>query len=72
MRLGETDVTVESGEEAETLAREALAAAGHADAEVDGDPEPQVSVWVVSAADDDGEFVVYVDPVTQRTELIER
>lgn len=72
LRLGETDVTVESKDEAVALAREAVADAGHPDADVDSDPERQVSVWVATASDGAQEFTVYVDPVTRRTELIRR
>lgn len=72
MRLGESDVTVESAAEAVCLAREALAHAGHPDADVDADPERQVSVWVATASDEGSDFTVYVDPVTQRTDVIRR
>lgn len=58
MRLGETDVTVETKEEAVTLARGALADIGYPDADVDGDPERQVSVWVATASTEHAEFVV--------------
>lgn len=65
-------MTVETGDEAVALAREALTEAGHPDADVDSDPERQVSVRVATASDGFREFTVYVDPVTQRTELIRR
>ncbi|SFR87336.1 Nucleotide-binding universal stress protein, UspA family [Halomicrobium zhouii] len=70
VRLGETDVTVDSKEEARELAAAALERDG-LDATVTG-VERQVSVWVVDAESDDSSSVVYVDPVTQRTSVIDR
>jgi nucleotide-binding universal stress UspA family protein len=68
VRLPETDVTVEDGDEAMAIAREALAEAG-IDATAT-EVERQVSVWVVDAESADETYLVYVDPVTQRTSII--
>jgi hypothetical protein len=70
VRLGETDVTVDSKDEATAIATDALEREG-IDATVTG-AERQVSVWVVDAESDDSSYVVYVDPVTQRTSVIDR
>ena len=68
VRLPETDVTVEDDDAAMDIARDALADAG-IDATVT-DVERQVSVWVVDAEGGDESYLVYVDPVTQRTSII--
>ncbi|WP_227134465.1 universal stress protein [Halorubellus salinus] len=68
VRLPETDVTVEDDEAAMDIARDALADAG-IDATVT-EVERQVSVWVVDAESNDESYLVYVDPVTQRTSII--
>lgn len=70
VRLPESDVTVPDADEARDIAREALADDGH-DASVTG-VERQESVWVVEATADDETFLVYVDPVTRRTSVIDR
>jgi len=70
VRLRETDVTVDSKDEATAIATDALEREG-IDATVTG-AERQVSVWVVDAESDDSSYVVYVDPVTQRTSVIDR
>ncbi|MCU4802091.1 universal stress protein [Halobacteria archaeon HArc-gm2] len=70
VRLGETDVTVDSKDEARELATAAIERDG-IDATVTG-VERQVSVWVVDAESDASSYVVYVDPVTQRTSVIDR
>ncbi|MXR50976.1 universal stress protein [Halovenus sp. WSH3] len=69
VRLPETDVTVEDGEHAESLAREALADAGY-DAEIT-DVTRQLTVWVIHARADGRELLVYLDPETQRTSVID-
>jgi nucleotide-binding universal stress UspA family protein len=68
VRLPETDVTVEEKDEAMDIARDALERDG-IDAAVSG-AERQVSVWVVDAEGDGDSYLVYVDPVTQRTSII--
>ena len=68
VRLPETDVTVEEKGEAMDIARDALERDG-IDAAVSG-AERQVSVWVVDAEGDGDSYLVYVDPVTQRTSII--
>lgn len=69
VRLPETDVTVDGADHAKGLAASALSTAG-VEAEVTG-AERQLSVWVVDASGPSGSFVVYVDPVTQRTSVVE-
>ena len=66
--LPETDVTVDDKDEAKDIARDALERDG-IDAEISG-VERQVSVWAVEAERDDDSYLVYVDPVTQRTSII--
>lgn len=66
VRLPEDDVTVRDADAAEELALESLRDLGHDDPRVAG-TERQQHVWVVDAEATDGEFVVYVDPVTRRT-----
>lgn len=66
--LPETDVTVDDEDEARDIARDALERDG-IDAEISG-VERQVSVWAVEAERDGDSYLVYVDPVTQRTSII--
>jgi len=68
VRLPETDVTVEDENEAMTIARDALERKG-VDATVSA-AERQRSVWVVDAEDDGDSYLIYIDPVTQRTSII--
>ncbi len=68
VRLPETDVTVEDEDEAMDIARKALAQEG-VDAAVSA-AERQLSVWVVDAEEDGDSYLIYVDPVTQRTSII--
>jgi hypothetical protein len=70
VRLGETDVTVDAADDAAAIAGDALERDG-IDATVTG-TERQVSVWVVEADGDEASYLVYVDPVTQRTSVIDR
>jgi len=66
--LPDTDVTVDSVDQARTLLTEALAEAGY-----DLRPETverQLSVWVGTADHEDGHLVVYLDPETQRTSVL--
>lgn len=70
VRLPESDVTVPDADAAGDIAREALADDGH-DASVAG-VERQESVWVVEATADGETLLVYVDPVTRRTSVIDR
>lgn len=67
--LPETDETVETDEDARRVAAEAIEAQGyHADVT---DVEEQRGLWVVHAETSGGELVVYIDPVTQRTQVLE-
>jgi nucleotide-binding universal stress UspA family protein len=68
VRLPETNVTVEDKTEAMAIARDALEQEG-IDATVAA-AERQVSVWVVDAESDGDSYLIYVDPVTQRTSII--
>ena len=70
VRLPETDVTVDNADHAQDLAAKALADKGY-EADVTG-VERQLSVWVVDAEGEQGSLVVYVDPVTQRTSVVDR
>ena len=70
IRLPEDDVTVDDDEHARKLAQQAIEDEGY-DAAITG-VDHQVSVWVVDADTDDGSLVVYLDPVTQRTSIVER
>jgi nucleotide-binding universal stress UspA family protein len=70
VQLPETDVTVETEQQARELAGEALEADGY-DAEVT-DAERQLNVWVVDAETDDETLLIYLDPRTRRTSVIER
>jgi nucleotide-binding universal stress UspA family protein len=69
VHLPETDVTIETEEQARERIEEALAAAGY-DATVTS-IERQLKVWVANAAADQS-LVVYLDPVTQRTSILEQ
>lgn len=69
VQLPETDVTVEDSDQAEAIAADALADAGY-DAEITSVTR-QLTVWVVGAETDDGELLVYLDPETQRTSIID-
>lgn len=68
--LPETDVTIDDAAQAADIARDALENEG-VDATV-ANTERQVNVWVVEAEGEAGAFVVYIDPVTQRTSVIHR
>lgn len=69
VRLPETDVTVDDEQDARDVARRAL---DEDDIEATvTDVERQLSVWIVEAAGDDGSYIVYIDPETQRTSIIE-
>ncbi|WP_225336302.1 universal stress protein [Halomicrobium urmianum] len=70
VRLPETDVTVSDADAAGDIASEALADDG-IDAAVTG-VERQQSVWIVEATADDERYLVYVDPVTRRTSVIDQ
>lgn len=68
IRLPDTDVTVETVDEARELITDALGDEGY-----DVEPatiERQLSVWVGTADYDDGHLVVYLDPETQRTSVL--
>jgi nucleotide-binding universal stress UspA family protein len=69
VQLPETDVTVEDSERAKTIASDALSEAGY-DAEVTSVTR-QLTVWVIGAESGDGELLIYLDPETQRTSIIE-
>lgn len=70
VRLPETDVTVDDADRATELAQDAIDEAGY-DGTVTG-VERQVSVWVADAETDDRALVVYVDPSTQRTSVVDQ
>jgi len=70
VQLPETDVTVETEQQARELASEALEEDGY-DAELTN-AERQLNVWVVDAETDDRTLLVYLDPQTRRTSIIER
>lgn len=70
VHLPDTDVTVEESAEAREIVAQTLDDAGY-DAEIT-DIERQLSVWVVTADTGGGDIVVYLDPETQRTSIIER
>jgi nucleotide-binding universal stress UspA family protein len=70
IRLPESDETVEDAEHARKLAQQAIEEAGY-EAELAG-ADHQVSVWVVDAETETGSLAVYIDPVTQRTSVVER
>ena len=67
VRLPETDVTVETVEQARELIEGHLTEAGY-DATITN-IERQLAVWVAEAEDDE-HLVVYLDPVTQRTSIL--
>jgi nucleotide-binding universal stress UspA family protein len=70
VRLPETDVIVDDEQQARDLAEQALSDADH-DGEVTA-VERQLNVWVADAETDGETLVVYVDPVSQRTSVVER
>ncbi|WP_336326075.1 universal stress protein [Halovenus sp. HT40] len=69
VQLPETDVTVENSEQAKTIASEALEEQGY-DAEITS-VSRQLTVWVLDAETEDGTLLVYLDPETQRTSIID-
>lgn len=69
VQLPETDVTVEDSEQAKAIANEALADEGY-DADITS-VSRQLTVWVMDAETDDDELLVYLDPETQRTSIID-
>lgn len=71
VRLPETDRTVTDSTQAEAIVTEALEADGYDEVSVLG-TDQQRNVWVVEAEADGVEQLVYVDPVTQRTSVIQR
>jgi nucleotide-binding universal stress UspA family protein len=68
IRLPDTDVTVDTVDQARALMGEALSNAGY-DLEPD-EIERQLSVWVGTADHESGHLVVYLDPETQRTSVL--
>jgi len=70
VRLPESDVTVDDESRARELAQQALEESGH-DGEVTA-VERQLNVWVADAEADGQTLVVYVDPVSQRSSVVER
>lgn len=70
VRLPETNVTVDDEETARDLAAQALEDDGR-DGTVTA-VERQVNVWVADAQTGDGSLVVYVDPISRRTSVVER
>ena len=69
VQLPETDVTVENSDQAKAIASDALEAQGY-DAEITS-VSRQLTVWVIDAETADGELLVYLDPETQRTSIID-
>ena len=69
VQLPETNVTVDDPGHAEDLAAEALEREGY-DATIE-DAERQLNVWVIEAETDEGSLLVYLDPQTQRTSIID-
>jgi nucleotide-binding universal stress UspA family protein len=69
VQLPETDVTVDDNEQATAIASEALSEAGY-DAEITSVTR-QLTVWVIGAESESGELLIYLDPETQRTSIIE-
>lgn len=69
VQLPETDVTVENSEQAKAIANEALEEQGY-DAEITS-VSRQLTVWVLDAETEDGTLLVYLDPETQRTSIID-
>lgn len=70
VRLPETDVTVDETDHARRLVSEALDTVD-SNASV-STIERQLQVWVAEAASDEHQYVVYLDPVTQRTTVLEQ
>lgn len=70
VRLPETDVTIEDVDDAREHIERALAETSHEEATVT-DIERQLKVWVAEA-EADGHLVVYLDPVTQRTSVLDQ
>jgi nucleotide-binding universal stress UspA family protein len=70
VRLPDTNVTVESVEQARQLITDALEREGF-ETELET-IERQLSVWVATVNPDDGHVVVYLDPETQRTSVLEQ
>ncbi|MFB6178778.1 MAG: universal stress protein [Halorientalis sp.] len=70
IHLPESDVTIEDDADAREIVQEALDERGYA-AEITG-VDHQISVWVVDAETEDGSLVIYLDPITQRTSIVER
>lgn len=68
VRLPETDVTIETVEQARQHFEELLADEGYADADIT-DIDRQLHVWVGQASTSSGDVTMYLDPVTQRTSL---
>jgi nucleotide-binding universal stress UspA family protein len=68
--LPDSDVTVESADQAQAIAERTLDDE-QIDATVTG-ADRQRNVWVVEADADDRSLLVYVDPVTQRASVIDR
>jgi nucleotide-binding universal stress UspA family protein len=68
VRLPESDVTVKTADEAEEIVEHALESHGY-DASVTG-VNRQRNVWVVDAEGAGGTYLVYLDPITQRTSII--
>lgn len=70
VRLPESDVTVHDESQARAIVADRLADRG-IDAESTA-VERQVNVWVAEADADDESLVVYLDPVSRRTSVVER
>jgi nucleotide-binding universal stress UspA family protein len=70
IRLPETDVTVETEDDAREVAEKAIEEQGY-NATISA-VEDQNSLWVVEAETEGGSLLVYLDPVTQRTRVLER
>lgn len=68
VRLPDTDVTVEDDDHARRLIEAALEDEGYEATDID--VERQLSVWVAQAETADGTLVVYLDPTTQRTSVL--
>ena len=63
------DTAVTDPERAVGIARDALAAEGHDDVQVRGDPYRQSGTWVVQARADDRAFNVHVDAAAGSTRV---
>ncbi len=70
VRLPNTDVTVDNTDHAKDLLKRALTAA-NADASLTG-VERQNNVWVGTGNRNGQEYIIYLDPVTQRTTVLEQ